>query len=116
MDMTVTVLTLQWLNAVYQHWAPQRAPWLRTPDMETPKDEALVPRVCLYTRDDASIDQKTSLLVLLSPYTASTQFVGELPADGILEYFISRILGGPSPFWTSLSLVKSVPIHIVATI
>ncbi|KAI0734214.1 hypothetical protein C8Q72DRAFT_455774 [Fomitopsis betulina] len=107
MDMTVTVLTLQWLNAVYQHWAPQRAPWLRTPDMETPKDEALVPRVCLYTRDDASIDQKTSLLVLFRPYTASTQFVGELPADGILEYFISRILGGPSPFWTSLSLVNS---------
>lgn len=105
----MTVLTLRWLHDMQRSWAQFGNPWLRTRDADTPATGRGAPRTCLYTRDDASIDQKTSVLVLFSSYTDSTQFFRELPTDaGVLERFISCILGGPSPFWTSLELARSV--------
>ena len=102
------MLVLQWLDDLQRSWAPRSEPWLRVKDADTPANGRGAPRTCLYTRDDAIPDQKTSVLILFGPYTASTQFFQEIPAEGLLECFIGRILGPSSPFWTSLSLARCV--------
>ena len=106
--MAISVLALRWLHDLQRSWANFREPWLRTPDENTLHNGRSAPRTCLYSRDDASLDQKTSILILFGPFTPSTQFFQEFPAEGLIEYFISRILGGRTPFWTSLSLTEYV--------
>ncbi|KAH9933887.1 uncharacterized protein B0H18DRAFT_1207992 [Fomitopsis serialis] len=108
LDILFTRLTLQWLQSMQRGWQASDSAyrWLTAQDPDTLP--LYVPR--LYVRGDTTPDQKTSVLVLFDPYSNSTQFFRELPAECLIGHFIARILGGPSPLWMSISLGRRMDV------
>ncbi|KAH9933920.1 uncharacterized protein B0H18DRAFT_1115273 [Fomitopsis serialis] len=107
-DVFLTKLILRWLQKMQRNWVAGHEDycWLTTQDRDTLSP--YVPR--LYVRDDSTLGQKTSALILYHPCTESTQFWRELPPEGLIGHFITRILGGSSSFWTSVSLGRQVDV------